>query len=154
MTIRVTWVLKTRLIEKIPIIFLKPNFGNCKTIPKMYVLNREHFPSKVRALFLTFPHEKKHFPVVKSDFWVKLLVSLYQGTNETPFLCWLVNMVNPEKCMSFLGPKSQLLALKIRFLPYYPNFGQRLVCSPRRDGSILILGTIFWLFVPESLPFL
>ena len=40
----------------------------------------------------------------------------------------------------FLGPKSRFLA---KNLPYHPNFGQRLVCSPRRDRSFPTLGTTF-----------
>ena len=55
-----TWVLKTRLIEKkIPIIFFQAKFSEIeRRFQKCKSQNREQRASKVRALFLTFPHEK------------------------------------------------------------------------------------------------
>ena len=35
----------------------------------------------------------------------------------------------------FFGPEILVFGRKIQFLPYDPNFGQRSVCSPRRDLS-------------------
>ena len=44
---------------------------------------------------------------------------------------------------AFFGPKILVFGQKIQFLPYDPNFGQRPVCSPRRDGLFPTLVTIF-----------
>ena len=53
----------------------------------------------------------------------------------------------------FLGPKSRFLAGKLRFLPYDPYFGQRPVCSPRRDRSFPTMGAFFRLSVQQEWTF-
>ena len=57
------------------------------------------------------------------------------------------------KQWGFFGPEILVFGRKIQFLPYYPNFGPRPVCSPWRDRSFTTLGTIFRLSVPELEPF-
>ena len=72
-----TWVLKTRLIEKkTPIIFFQAKFSEiARRFQKCKSQNREQRASKVRALFLTFPHEKNTFQ------WSKVVSEAIFPTN-------------------------------------------------------------------------
>ena len=55
------------------------------------------------------------------------------------------NMVWGKKCM-FFWAKISVSGRKIQCLPYDPNFGQRPVCSPRRDRSFPNFGSHFSTF--------
>ena len=64
-----TWVLKTRLIEKIPIIFLQPNCRKLQSGSKNVFLKiRSKVPKKLGPFF-HFSSLENHFPVVESGFW-------------------------------------------------------------------------------------
>ena len=60
------------------------------------------------------------------------------------FWSWLEHGVQQE--VSFFGPKISVFGRNIQLLPYNPNFGQKPVCSPRKDRSFFHLGYDFLTF--------
>ena len=97
---------------------------------------------------------KMHFiPNKHPKFLKELIFILQKGTFSFAQLFPVVARTWLElRSLCFLGPKISVFSLKIRFLPYDPNFWS-MACLYPSERLFPTLGRIFRLFVPALWPF-